>query len=43
VLDVKQSDKESTLFVDGDGAIDVTHLWGPSRGRYLFAGVKVAF
>ena len=43
VLDVKQSDKESFLFVDGDGAPDVVHLWGPNRGRYLYAGVKVAF
>lgn len=43
VTDVKQSDKESPLFVDGDGAPDVVHLWGPNRGRYVHAGVKLSF
>lgn len=43
LLDYKQSDKEGMLFVDGDGAPDVVHLWGPSRGRYLYAGVKASF
>jgi outer membrane receptor for ferrienterochelin and colicins len=43
LFDYKQSDKESMLFVDGSGAPDVTHLWGPNRGRYLYAGVKVSF
>ncbi len=41
--DTKQSDKESPLFVDGDGAPDVVHLWGPNRGRYVYAGVKLSF
>ena len=43
LLDYKQSDKESQLFVDGDGAPDVVHLWGPNRGRYVYAGVKLSF
>jgi len=43
VFDYKQSDKESFLFVDGQGGEDVTHLWGPSRGRYIYAGLKLAF
>ncbi|MFY9512786.1 MAG: TonB-dependent receptor [Rubrivivax sp.] len=43
LLDYKQSDKESMLFVDGDGAPDVVHLWGPNRGRYVYAGVKASF
>ena len=43
VFDYKQSDKESFLFVDGAGAPDVVHLWGPSRGRYVYAGLKFAF
>ena len=42
-LDYKQTDKESFLFVDGDGAPDVVHLWGPNRGRYVYAGVKLSF
>lgn len=41
--DYKQTDKESPLFVDGDGAPDVVHLWGPNRGRYVYAGVKLSF
>lgn len=41
--DTKQSDKESPLFVDVEGAPDVVHLWGPNRGRYVTAGVKLAF
>ncbi|WOB76311.1 TonB-dependent receptor plug domain-containing protein [Achromobacter xylosoxidans] len=43
VFDYKQSDKESPLFVNGDGGFDVTQLWGPSRGRYLYAGTKLSF
>ena len=43
VFDYKQSDKESFLFVDGEGAPDVVHLWGSSRGRYVYAGVKLSF
>ena len=42
-FDYRQSDKESTLFVDGSGAPDVIHLWGPNRGRYLYAGIKASF
>jgi outer membrane receptor for ferrienterochelin and colicins len=41
--DFKQSDKESPLFVDADGAPDVVHLWGPNRGRCVHAGVKLSF
>jgi outer membrane receptor for ferrienterochelin and colicins len=41
--DTKQSDKESPLFVDGEGAPDVVHLWGPNRGRYVYAGIKLSF
>ncbi|QQB38335.1 TonB-dependent receptor [Achromobacter deleyi] len=43
LFDYKQTDKESPLFVNGDGEPDVTQLWGPSRGRYLYAGTKVSF
>ena len=42
-LDYKQADHESVLFVDGEGAPDVVHLWGPNRGRYMYAGVKLSF
>lgn len=40
LLDFKQSDKESMLWVDGSGSIDVTHIWGPNRGRFIYSGVK---
>jgi outer membrane receptor for ferrienterochelin and colicins len=43
LFDYKQSDKESMLFVDAAGAPDVVHLWGPSRGRYVYAGLKLSF
>ena len=43
VFDYTQADQESFLWLDGDGAVDVTHIWGPNRGRYLYAGVRLAF
>lgn len=43
MLDYKQSDKESYLWIDGAGSIDVTHIWGPNRGRFVYAGAKLSF
>ena len=40
VFDFKQSDKESMLWVDGTGSFDVTNIWGPNRGRFIYGGVK---
>lgn len=40
VFDFEQSDKESMLWVDGAGSIDVTQIWGPNRGRFIYGGVK---
>jgi outer membrane receptor for ferrienterochelin and colicins len=40
VFDYVQTDKESPLWLDSDGGIDVTHIWGPLQGRYVYAGVK---
>lgn len=37
-----QADSESFLWLDSSGAIDVTHFWGPNRGRFVYAGVKVS-
>lgn len=42
LLDFKQSDKESMLWVDADGAYDVTQIWGPNRGRFIYGGFKLA-
>lgn len=40
LFDFTQGEKESFLWLDGSGGIDVTHLWGPSRGRFIYGGVK---
>jgi len=40
LLDYNQNDKESMLWIDSSGAIDVTHIWGPNRGRFVYGGVK---
>ncbi len=38
----RQTDTESPLFVDAAGAVDVVQIWGPNRGRYVYAGLKLA-
>lgn len=42
VFDFKQSDVESMLWVNSAGEYDVTHIWGPNRGRFIYGGVKFA-
>jgi len=36
----RQTDREDFLWVDSAGNFDVTHFWGPTRGRQLYAGVR---
>ncbi|PAT42743.1 TonB-dependent receptor [Vandammella animalimorsus] len=43
LFDYYQSKKESPLWVDAEGGYDVTHIWGPMRGRYVYAGAKFSF
>jgi outer membrane receptor for ferrienterochelin and colicins len=43
LLDYKQADKDSFLWIDPTGALDVTHIWGPILGRSVTAGIQVAF
>jgi len=43
VLDEVQTKKESPLWLDKDGAIDVTHLWGLTHGRHVFVGTEYKF
>lgn len=43
VLGTQQIDNENFLWIDSAGAYDVTQFWGPSRGRYIYAGVKASF
>lgn len=40
VFNYVQTDKESPLWLDSSGGIDVTHVWGPLQGRYMYAGVR---
>jgi outer membrane receptor for ferrienterochelin and colicins len=39
----QQAKRDGFLWLDSTGAIDVTHLWGPNRGRFLYAGIKVSY
>ncbi|HWA28264.1 MAG TPA: TonB-dependent receptor [Lacunisphaera sp.] len=43
VFDYQQARKDSFLWLDGDGALDVTHIWGPSIGRSLVIGGRLTF
>lgn len=43
VFDYQQAKKDSFLWLDGQGGLDVTHIWGPSIGRTLVAGLKWSF
>lgn len=36
-------DEETPLFYDADGAFDVGYIYGPLRGREVYAGMKLAF
>jgi len=42
LFDFKQSDHDGMLWIDAAGAIDVTHIWGPNRGRFVYGGVRFA-
>jgi outer membrane receptor for ferrienterochelin and colicins len=43
LLDEVQTKKESPLWLDKEGAIDVTHLWGLTHGRHVFVGTEYKF
>jgi outer membrane receptor for ferrienterochelin and colicins len=43
LLDYKQIDHESMLWLDAQGHLDSTHVWGPNRGRFIYAGIQVRF
>ncbi len=38
----RQSDHDGMLWVDAAGNLDVTHIWGPNRGRFVYGGLRVA-
>lgn len=41
LFDYRQTDREDFLWVDSAGHYDVTHFWGPTRGRQVYAGVRL--
>lgn len=43
VFDYRQEKKDSFLWLDQTGALDVTHIWGPSIGRSVVVGVKLSY
>lgn len=43
LLDYTQAKRESPLFYDSNGNLDAVHIWGPMRGRQLYAGLRVKF
>lgn len=44
LTDVEQAmDEESPLFFDEGGGYDVVHIYGPLRGRVVYAGIKASF
>ena len=43
VFDYQQAKKDSFLWLDGDGNLDVTHIWGPNIGRTFVLGGKLTF
>ena len=40
ILDFTQAKIENALFFDSAGEYDVTHLWGPLRGREIYVGLS---
>jgi len=43
IFNYQQTRKDSYLWLDRDGNLDVTQVWGPNIGRTFIAGVKVSF
>jgi len=43
LFDYTQTKTESPLFFDAAGSLDVTHIWGPLRGRQIYAGMQAKF
>lgn len=43
LFDTVQTDTESPLFYDANGGFDSAHIWGPLRGRMVYAGLKATF
>jgi outer membrane receptor for ferrienterochelin and colicins len=42
VFDYQQAKRDSYLWVDSAGNLDVTHIWGPTLGRQIYAGIRAS-
>jgi len=42
-FDYQQAEKDNYLWLDGDGNLDVTQIWGPNVGRTFVVGGKLSF
>lgn len=40
LFDYKQADHDGYLWVSAAGRLDVTHIWGPNRGRFIYGGAR---
>jgi outer membrane receptor for ferrienterochelin and colicin len=43
IFNYVQTNIESPLFYDANGGFDSAHIWGPLRGRMVYAGMKATF
>lgn len=43
LFDFVQTDVQSPLFYDASGGFDTSYVWGPLRGRTVYAGIKATF
>lgn len=43
LFDYVQVKKDSPQFFDANGGFDSAHIWGPLRGRMIYAGIKAKF
>jgi outer membrane receptor for ferrienterochelin and colicins len=43
MLNERQQNVDSYIFVDGAGSLDTTNIWGPNIGRLFFGGLKLTF
>ena len=43
LFDYVQVKKDSPQFFDATGGFDSAHIWGPLRGRMIYAGIKAKF
>ncbi|HTN94294.1 MAG TPA: TonB-dependent receptor [Gallionella sp.] len=41
LFDYQQAQHDSYLWTDSAGNLDVTHIWGPQIGRYVYAGMRM--